>query len=419
MMAYQTNPANTWWGAPLVALDMRFSMLAAVFTILGLFFGRRRVPKLRPVLSLWEVGVLALIAAAGLSLVIGHSCNPWSRYAFEKTWKMLLFVFIIGRLATTRRNLRLVLWTLVLGSLYLGYDAYTASPSAFWLGRLERIGGPDFSTTSGTAAHLAAMLPLIGTAFLITPRWRWRALAGVSGVLTFNAMILCRTRSAFVGLLCGLLAAVLMAPRIRRYRIHFLLFIGAGLAFSLTDSHFWTRMGTLADRTALAGDAAAVSRSEIWKASVQILVDHPQGIGVGNFRHVIGQYDPRYSKRSAHNTLVVCLTELGVHGGVLFISMVIGALWLLYRAARLSSGTRYPVETRLLVYGLLVSLVTYFVAGLGTERFYCESFWWVLVLPLCVYRVAVREVTEEMEVPALARAADWDDEVPFLRPVVT
>jgi hypothetical protein len=288
----------------------------------------------------------------------------------------------------------------------VGYDAYTASPSAFWHGRLELIGGPDFASTSGTGAHLSAMLPLIGTAFLIAPRWPWRVLALLSGALTFNAIVLCRTRSAFVGLLCGALAALLMAPRVWRYRIQCLLIIGGVLAYALTDNFYWDRMGTLSSRESLANDTAAVSRADIWKVSWKILADNPLGIGPGNFPKVVGSYDLRYYKRSTHNTLLVCLTEFGIQGGILFLLMVAGSVLLIFRSTRLADDTDHPVETKLLAYGLLVAFVTYCVTGLGTERFYCESFWWILVLPLCLYRVVLGEITANVEVPELAREQD-------------
>ena len=414
MMVYQTNPGNTWWGMPLRGLGMRFSMLAAVFTILGLFFGRKRVPKLRPAISFWEVGVVVLLGIAGVNLITGYEYSSWSQYAFEKLWKMLLFVVILARLATTRQNLRLVIWTLVVGSLYVGYDAYSAPRSAFWLGRLERIGGPDFYATSGTAAHLAAMLPLIATAFLIARHWKWRVLAAVSGAFAFNAIILCRTRSAFVGLVLGVLAAVLAAPHARRWRIHGLILVGGVIAFSLTDTYFWTRMNTLTDEKALATDTAAVARSDIWITSIQIVRDSPLGIGPGNFQRVIGTYDPRYRRRSAHNTLVVCFAELGIHGGIVFRLMMAGSLEMLRRSAKLADATDRPLETRLICYGFLVAFVTYFVTGLGTERFYCESFWWVMVLPLCLHRVVMREAAANAEVPELARRAHSGEPAAFL-----
>lgn len=404
MMAYQTNPSDTWWGAPLVALGMRFSMLAAVFTILGMFLGRKYVPHVRPGFCLWELGLLLMVGSGAISLFIGYGIHTWSLFAFEKLWKMLLFVFILCRLATTRQNLRLVIWCFVAGSLYIGWDAFTAPASAFWLGRLELIGGPDFSSTSGTAAHLAAMLPIIGVAFLITGNWTWRVFAAVSGALSFNAIILCRTRSAFVGLLCGALAAGIMVPRARRYRIYVLMAAGGLAAFSLTDNHFWARMSTLADREALAKDSATISRMEIWGYSAKLIVEHPGGVGPGNFRRVVGKYNPAYYNRSAHNTVIICFTELGVHGGIVFLLLVCGSLRYLYLSARLADLTDNPLETKLIAYGFLISFTTYFVTGLGTERLYCESFWWILALPLCLYRVVMHEVTAEEVVPELARS---------------
>lgn len=394
MAVYQANPAVTWWGKPVMALGMRFSLLAVIFTVLAVILSRRNVPKVRPWLSMWEVGAVLLVAIAGLNLALGISRDTISWFQFEKLWKVLFFVLILARLTSVRRNLKIVLWTLVLGSLYIGYDAYTAPPSAFIQGRLERVGGPDFSTTSGAAAHLGAMLPLIGTAFLISKRWRWKMVAAVSGAFTFNAVILCRTRSAFVGMAIGILAALLVAPRVRRYRIHVLLVFGALATFSLTDDHFWERMSTMTSREKLDADAAAVSRKEIWNASFRMLADHPFGIGPGNFTKLIGSYDSRHHRRATHNSLVVCFVELGCQGGILYLSMIGGSFWFLRRSSMLAHLSDEPVETKIIAYGFFVSLVTYLVTALGTQRFYCESLWWVLVLPLCLFRVVNGEVAD-------------------------
>lgn len=392
MMVYQIHPADKWWGKPLTEMGVRFSLLAVGFTLVGLITARKHVPFCKPSISLWEWGIIGFFVLGSITLVIGAGYNPTSRYAFEKLWKMLLFVLIFVRLASTRANLKMVLWSFVIGSLYIGYDAYTAPPSRFWLGRLDMIGGPDFSTTSGTAAHLSAMLPIIAAVFLISRQWRWRIVALISGALTVNAVVMCRTRSAFIGLTCGVLIAFLAAPRVKRYRIHAMIVAGGLLAFSLTDDHFWKRMGTLTDKSVLKTDAATVSRTEIWKLSLLMLADHPQGVGPGNFPRMIGTYNPRYFKRSTHNTVVVCFTEFGVVGGILLIFLVFGSLRYLYLSARLADETDDPMETKLIAYGMLVSFVTYFVAGLGTERFYCESFWWIMAMPLCLYRAVMREV---------------------------
>lgn len=393
MVVYQIDPTDRWWGQPLVDTGMRFSMLAAAFTIVGLLVGRKSVPKARPAFSLWEWGVVGMFLIAALNVFIGIGFSAAARAEFEKFWKVLLFTLIFCRIASARQNFTIILWTLVAGCLYLGYDAYMAPSWAFVLGRLDTVGGPDFSTTSGAAAHLTAMLPLIGTAFLIAYRWRWRLFAAASGAFTINAMIMCRTRSAFIGLVVGVLTAFMVAPRAQRYRIHAFLIAGCAIAFCLTDDHFWQRMETLADQQVLETDLATVSRREIWLASMSILADHPLGVGVGNFTQIIGDYDPRHYKRSSHNSIVVCFLELGIHGGILFVMLVVGSLWHLRQAGKLARFTVRPVETRLLAYGLLISLITYLVIALGTQRFYCESFWWVLALPLALHRLALAEAS--------------------------
>jgi O-antigen ligase len=193
-----------------------------------------------------------------------------------------------------------------------------------------------------------------------------------------------------------------------------LILVGGMIAFSLTDTYFWNRMNTLTDKEALATDTAAVARSEIWVTSIQIVRDNPLGIGPGNFPRVIGTYDPQYHRRSAHNTLVVCFAELGIHGGIVFLLMMAGSLEMLRRSAKLADATERPLETKLICYGLLVSFVTYFVTGLGTERFYCESFWWIMVLPLCLHRVVMREAAASARAPELAHQAHPAETPAFL-----
>jgi len=415
MMAYQTHPPVTWWGKPLLTMGMRFSLLAAGFTVVGLFLARRRVPVCRPMFSAWEGGVLLLLLIAMANVAFGVVFDASAEFAFEKFWKLQVFVLILSRLAISRRNLHLVIWTIVAGSLYLGYDAFTAPHDAFLLGRLEIFGGPDISTSSGASAHLASMLPIIAVAFLIARRWIWKTYAALAGALTFNAVVLCRTRSAFVGLLAGALVAVLMAPKARRFRVHAMLLLGGTMAFSLTDVHYWERMQTLFSKPALRADQAAMSRLDIWSAAARMLADYPTGVGLGNFSTMIGKYDPRYRHRSPHNTLVMCFCELGILGGLAFLLVIFESFRLLFRIRKLCELTDEPLETRIIIYGLMVSLVTYLVSGMGTERFSCESFWWTLVLPLCVYRTVVQEVwvrthADAMEPePALwSSAVSWE-----------
>lgn len=412
-MAYQLNPPITWWGTPLVNIGMRFSMLAVGFTALGLLTGRRRVPVTKPGMSLWEWGVISLVVIAILNVAIGTAYGPTAQYAFEKFWKLQVFVLILARLATTRRNLMLVFGSLVVGSAYLGYDAYTAPYRSFLQGRLEAFGGPDISTSSGAGAHLTAMLPIIGIVFLSARKWVWKIPVAIAGALTVNAIVLCRTRSAFIGLLAGLIVAVFLAPRARRFRVHCLLAIGLLCAASLTDQNYWARMSTLADREGLKKDGAAMARLSIFHAATQMLSDHPTGVGLGNFSQMVGRYDETLRYRSPHNTVIMAFCELGILGGIVFLLVCAESIRLLIRCSRLAHLSEDPVQTKFIVYGLLISLVSYFASGLGTERFSCESFWWVLAFPVCLHRLVETEVAARGAV-ATVRPSEMELEMPVL-----
>lgn len=392
LMVYQMNPVDTWWGVPIAEFGVRYSLVAISFILMGLLLSRKQTTTLSPNLSGWEIGAMLLLAIAAVNLLIGYEYGEAARFAFEKLWKMFVFVFILARLITTRNNLRLVMWAIVGGSFYLGYDAYTAPSSSFESGRLEHIGGADFSTTSGFSAHLSAMLPLVGAVFLTATTKRIQFVVAVVGAFVVNAIIMCRTRSAFIGLAIGVLIALICAPRAKRFRIHLLLVVAAVAGYSLTDNSFWTRMGTLTSRETLSTDPAAETRLAIWRASLDILADHPEGIGIGNFPRIIGHYDWNLHKRTSHNTVLKAFVELGVHGGTVFLFIVLASLRYTFLCSRLADRSDDPLETKLFAYGMLVSCVTYFVTGLGTERFQCESFWWVMVLPLCLYRVVRMEI---------------------------
>jgi len=404
VLVYQIDPVHTWWGGPLAALGIRYSLCAMAFTLIGMVVARRRVPHHFPSWSGWEIGLLALVVVGLINTMLGVRFDEWAQFVFEKFWKMMVFVMVVGRLASSRANFQIILWALVVGSLYLGYDAYTAPSWEFAQGRLNRVGGPDFSSTSGLAAHMSAMLPLIAVAFLCSRHWMWRLTALLAGALSVNAIVLCRTRSAFIGLAAGTLVALLCAPKAKRYRIYCILALGAVAAFSLTDNYFWARMSTLADgETLVQEDVATRSRLEIWKTSGRMLLDHPAGVGVGNFTRMIGWYDEDYHLRASHNTVILCFTELGVQGGIIFLGLVAGSLWHVRQCSRLAPRCAHPVETMYMSYGLLIAFATYFVTGLGTERLYCESYWWMLMLPVCLHRIVRTEIRELEAEPELAR----------------
>ncbi len=415
MMVYMLNPDKMWWGKPLDSFGLRYSMMAGVCLILGMIINAKRLPRTRGMFSGWTILLILFVAIALASGLIGYGYSNYSMNILDKQVKVTIFLLCLLKLATTRRNFTIVIWTLVIGTMLIGYDAYSAPADDFFAGRLNFVGGPDFRDSSGLAAHMAAMLPLAGAAFLATPSWRWRAMAAISGALAVNTIIQCRTRSAFIGLAAGLAVALIMAPRGRKGRIYVALSIGMIGAFSLTDGHFWNRMSTVAQPAEYSTDDTIESRFELWTVAGMMFADHPLGVGVGKFRDKIGSYrtpglEHAFSvpKRVTHNSFLLCATELGVQGLLVLLAIIATSLVAIWRTARMAKFCEQPQQLRILAYGCLLSLVIYVTAATFTDRLYTESYWWVLALPICLETAVWREVVARDLTPELAVESEID-----------
>lgn len=417
MLIYQIFPEHTWWYIPIAPLGIRYSMTAALSMIFGLLLNLGRLPRVRPLISLWDLTALGLVIVVICGDLIVARPSPVAGELTSKFVKVMIFVFCMTRITTTKRNYLIVMWALVLGSFYIGYDAWTAPRGAFEQGRLQRIGGPDFRHSSGLAAHMGAMLPLIGVAFMATKSWSLRAIALMSGALTLNTVVLCRTRSAFVGISVGIFAAVLTAPKRRRFRTYMVFMILAPCVYRLTDTMFWERMATLGDHTALRQESAAAGRLEIWAAASTLIAWHPFGVGIGNFQYRIHEVNYDLGQRAAHNSFILCWAELGIQGFVLFlliISISIVQTWQCYSRA---AQTDNPAWTRYMAYGIFLSLIISLSTQMFTERLYTESFWWLLALPGCLKRVVLREsarVAAPIERNPLVDIDVWNQNNPLL-----
>ena len=393
MMIYQIYPEHAWWHNALQPMAIRYSMTAAICLLLGILVNLPRLPRIRPAFTVWDMCAMGMVIVVLLGEFTGVGPSPENTTLTDKFVKMMIFVFCLTRVTTTKKNFIIVMWVIVMGSMYIGYDAWTAPRGAFSRGRLEVIGGPDFRHSSGLAAHMSAMLPLIAAVAMTTPKMMWKLLAFTSGALTVNTVVLCRTRSAFFGLMAGAIAAVLFAPKRRRFRTYAAMTVALLSAYTLTDDLFWQRMDTLRDKNILKNDRAASGRVEIWKTARRVVAEHPQGLGIGNFPAHVQRVNPRLGRRAAHNTFVLCATELGVQGTVFFSLLVLTSIYQTRYCSRRAHLTSDPIWVRYMSYGLLVSIFTSLGTQMFTERLYTEAFWWTLALPGCLQRVVVREVS--------------------------
>jgi O-antigen ligase len=396
IVVYHMNPEMQWWGESVRALQLRTSLIAALAAGTGLLI---RWPRL-------EHGAKQFPAPFVLALLFGIialASSTWAidqtergDYQAEKFVKILIMLFILIRCVRRPLHYQLVILAWIVGVAYVGYEANGGAGHAVG-GRLTSgVGGPDFAESSGLATHLVATLPLIGAVFFMARSWWGRLFALATGALAVNTLVMTRTRNALAGLAVIVITGVLSLPR--GYRLKGLAAVVAGtlLAVQLTDAGWWRRMQTVFEGP----NEAIPQRLLLWKAALQISSDYPLGIGLGNFHQVVMDYVPELGiPRSAHNTLLACLAELGWLGLALFLA-VIGSSLVRLAQTRYAART-LPASVDVLAYrwrmrfhlgwhamALRTSLLGYLACAFFTTRLFCEDLWLLIGLTICLWNVS-------------------------------
>jgi putative inorganic carbon (hco3(-)) transporter len=386
---YNLGAERQWWFAPISGLDLRCSLTLAVATAIGMTLHWRNLQFGKQILHSQEKLLLLFLGLIWFSTFIGEPTEGAYTivdHPSVKMTKVVIFALMLTHVVTTVKSLDLLMWVMTAGALVLGLQAYWTPYSAFTHGRLETVGGPDFSESNFLAAYLAAMLPIIGMQFLRSG-WIGKLACLLAGVFATNALVLTRSRGALLGIGTGALVAFLLAPKQYRVAIAVGIVVAIAGGLYLTDPAYYQRAGTISFSDEQR-DLSAQSRLDAWEASVQMLKDHPWGIGAGNFFQAIGRYNRDRAGMDAHNGFVRCYTELGIQGLLIFIALIGNALWTLRRAIK--ETRQLPEEEQKtamwLSYGLAISLVVVLTDTMTVTLLYVEALWWLLMLPVCLDR---------------------------------
>lgn len=387
---YCINPSDQWWGRPFTHMGLRVSFTLALATMAGIVFQWKKLRFGDALLYPQEKTLLAFLALVWLLFFIGP--ETVGRYGSVdhpsvKLTKIVIFTLMMTHVITDLKKLSGLFWVLASVSLFLGVKAWQTPYGRFVGGRLENIGGADFAEANFFAAFMAAMLPIIAIQFMRSQHWLPKIYALACGAFTANAVVLCRSRGAFLGMAMGGLAALWFAPKKLRTQIFVLLLVGALGVVYLSDTIFIDRILTITT-SQQEMDTSASSRIELWKAGARIFANNPMGIGPGNWYQTIGGYLPEFEGKDSHNTYLKCAVELGVLGILLF-----GILLLLaysnLRKVHYSAENLAPDAVDdffYLFFGITVSIVVILTCALTITMIYTEVVWLLLMLPVCLRR---------------------------------
>jgi len=390
LVDYCISPAQQWWGRPFANIGIRFSLILALATIVGVFLQRSKLNFGKSILYDQEKSLIFLLAVVWLLFFI--SPETVGRYGSVdhpsvKFTKVVIFILLMTHVLTDLKKLNGLFWVLSSVSLYLGFRAWQTPYGRFVGGRLEGIGGADFAEANFLAAFMAAMLPIIGIQFMKSKLWYGKVYFFLCAAFAANTLSLCRSRGAFVGLAAGAFVACFFAPKKIRKQVFVLMIIGALGMLYVSDDYFFKRISSISiDQGAM--DSSSATRIEFWKAGYRMFMDKPLGVGPGNFFQTIGHYLPEAEGRDTHNTYIRCATELGFAGIFLLILLIWQSIKNLLRLHKtlITSHGESVTEYSFYLFSMIISMVIVLACGMTITMTYTEFFWLIVMLPVCLKR---------------------------------
>ena len=394
IFTYNINPLGHWWGTPFIDWGVRYSLFLALATGLGIVFHRSKL-KFNRLFESQEILLLIFLVIIWLSIPLGFGFNQEESNVVKMT-KVVFILLMASHVITNLKHYQLMIWTLLIAGLYLGFETYKAPDWMFSGGRFHGgIGGSDFSEGNYLGAHFAMLLPIMGVMFL-KGGWKSKTICLLSGVFVINGIILCRSRGISMAVFVGIISAIIFS--IPKYRLK--LFFGLSIAIAggvfLTDPGFWGRMKDIEETPSQIEtskiDSSIEGRILAWEVALKMASDYPHGIGEGNFKKHVGEYNPGIAGKDTHNTLLRSLAELGIHGAFVLLLLISNAFWILYKlknnVLQLVSKNNYLWH----IYGLKIALIIYLVAGMFITHTYIEEFYWLLMFPIFLKRAVENEL---------------------------
>lgn len=333
----------------------------------------------RPRLSWILAAVLAFVAWMFVADAFAVNALKafWSNYERMEGWMLLIHLlgFFLAASAVLRVEKQWRNWFLA----SLGVGVIMVIHAFMQLGGAAAIhqGSTRIDASFGNSAYFAIYLLfntfLAGWLALTEKnewlRWALAALAVVSGVLIFYT----ETRGTALGLIAGLgiaalLAALYSGGKTRKAAVWALgvivVLIGGFIAIRGTA---FVHQNNVLDRLASINVADGQVRFTLWHMAYDGVYASPKtallGYGQEGFNYVFNKYyDPSlYSQEPwfdrAHNAFIDWFVAGGIPAFLLYISLFVAALWLLWKAPELSWSERVALTAALVGYAIHNSFV--------------------------------------------------------------
>jgi O-antigen ligase len=353
-----------------------------------------REPVLAAALALFSVwAVISHVWATDLPL----ATDSVTRFALN----FALFPIVLAFVVEARHVVALFAVFVAASVASVGYGLL-ADPSA---------GEPTEGRLAGAGINpneLGAVLVVavvFGVALGLVRSWHplARAAAFTGAAISTVGLFLTLSRGALFGLTVAILVAPLAVGRGRRLAA---VAVAAAAVFCAVAWFGVFASESARERVTNPSAEGGSGRADLWKVGWRMVDDHPiRGVGAGNFPARSVDYLLRPGRTDAdryivdtpkvpHNIYLAVLTELGIVGFLLFVTILVTALAAAIHAAREFTRRGKPVLD-LLSRTLFIGLVGYLAALFFSSQLFEKQLWLLLATAPALLAIAQRAPGEE------------------------
>jgi probable O-glycosylation ligase (exosortase A-associated) len=387
-------PKNMLWG---FASDIRFTLLMAMVTILGMAFNKDPLRR-KPGGAIWVLMILFVIhTAISNGFTIGSSRIAWG--VWTEFFKVIVLSTLIVMLLTTRNRIETFLKAILLG---IGFNIFFEGLKFFvTLGSYTIVGIKNSMMTDNNLFALAILMVLPLYMYIIPTikekylKLGFTSLAGLSALTVIGSF----SRGGFIGLMVVSWPLFLKS----KYKI---LFVVIALVFSsaaiYVASTKWTdRIQTIENAEQ---DQSFLGRVTAWKLATLTAMDRPLlGGGQDAVQHLhvwqryyfdLGKFDfitenntTITKAKASHSIYFQVLGDAGFVGLFLFLSILFKG-W--FKSRWLSKQT-YLTWERDLGKAINTSLTVFMITGGLLSLAYYDLLYALLSVLICITRIVEDE----------------------------
>lgn len=230
------------------------------------------------------------------------------------------------------------------------------------------------------------MLPFALCLFVYERQKAQKLIYLITSLLCVVSIVISGSRGGFVGLIAVLTVIWLVSSKkILSLVLVSILVLGV---YIVADQKYWDRISTIENTN----EGTAKERIDSWLAAWEMFKDNPLGVGPGNFPVRFPEYQSdSMSKnmwgRQAHSLWFTILSELGIPGVLLYLSLLrlnLQDLWYLGRLPKDSDSHQFVYH---LSVAFIASLIGYFASGTFLSVLYYPHYWYLTAMIVATRKI--------------------------------